>query len=817
MRKLLIILLSVIVFAGLFAQLPPPPGESPYWDMAIPDDNDIPEEEQEMIIEQYRVVYDMWSDSTLQGYFSKGQTGHIILDMFTARDSLSSAASTQSDYAWETISAYEKVVFSILESIWFITDSVNSQYDLIDNLHDYLKNGYDDSVMQWIYDAELTHYNNLYNSHMLWQQTLNDLDSLFDTCNVRFEDVLTADEDFTFRIGVVDFTPGSELVLPIYDTTEVAVIYDETYESINAAIHNMEDGLNYLGAGLRCILNDSLAFEGIDTLRMAITSFNQVLDTLNNPFMLDLVDTTIIHYWDEESNQQDSVTFQDVKDALASADSLLGGKIYMVGHDPKVSFRPVGILENIPYGLYRTYIDLYSVPDPFTYNFRNIFPDGLPQATIIELLPDLVIDPRDDKSTLMAYLDTKRTEFNLVLQDMPENINAHVGRGYIDLIFMLDDLGMQIDQILALVDGGRIDSLFQNYNWMNLDYSQELASIQMDLDYHMTSIYNDSNIVLFTILIKDPNMSSTGEIVTPGDMVYPLYVIPQISGTIVNTSYAIQYGLEQLGMKLDMAYNYVDSLVDITLNPNLLNLSDVQGPLDLIYRFQAANPNFGEFTPDGKIAFAELGMNMRNGLHLLCDFSDSLIATMVYADSLMFELGMKPEDYDTMMMDLFSVSQGVKMISADMDVPEVFSIMGPDTMNMSAWFDSIPNNLVKVFQNYLEGTDPSLGGFFPTRVIIIPDTVGVDILPEEFALRSNYPNPFNPNTTISFDIPIEGNVTMSIFNIAGQKVTDLIDDRYMNAGTYDVIWNAAEHASGVYLLRVQYNTDIAYQKMTLLK
>ena len=819
MRKMLIIILSLCVFYGLFAQFPPPPGESPYWDMAIPDDYDIPEDQQKMIMDQYRMVYDMWSQSPTPGYYSKGQTGHLILDLFATGDTLSSAASTQFYYTRETINALAQSVNQIVGSIYFITDSVYSQYDLIDNLHEYLKNGYDDSVMQSLIHTEMTFYNSLYESQMLWEKTFHDVDSLLDSCGTRFDDVLAADEDFVFRIGTVEMTPSQGVGLDIYDTTEVAVIYDETYKSINGALINMENGIHQISAGLRCIFEDSLSFEGIDTLRMAMASFTQVLDTLNNPYMLDLIDTTILYYWNKHEDQNDSVTFRDVKDVLASIDSLLDGKIYMLGENPEIPFRPVGILENIPYGLYQTYIDLYSQQNPFVYNFRNIFPAGLPMEVIIELLPDLVIDPRDDKASLMAYLATKRGEFDMFLQSMPEDINAHVGRAYIDLIFMLDDLGMQIDQILALVEGGRIDSLFQNYNWMNLDYSLELASIQMDLDYHMSCMYNDTNLVLFTVIVKDPGQSSPGELIAPGDMIYPLYIAPPISGIIVNTSYAVQYGLERLGNGLQVAYEFVDSLVDITLDPNYLNLADVEGPLDLIYRFQAANPDFGEFTPAGKVVFSELGGRMKNGMHLLSDFSDTLIATMAYADSLMYELGMSEYDYNAMMNDLFSVSQGVKMLSMDMDYPSIYSYFGNDTINASAWFDSIPDNLVKVFQGYLEGTDPTMAGFFPMANIVVPDTgeTAIEIIPEEFALKANYPNPFNPFTTISFDIPDEGDVTMSIFNIAGQKVIDLISNRKMNAGSYELTWNASNYSSGVYLVRIQYETQIAYRKMTLLK
>lgn len=828
MKKILIVFFGLILCVAVYAQIPvtpltPEPGNSPNWDIAIPNDGNIPEEEQKMIMEQYRAVYDIWSQS--EDLYSKGQTGHMLLDLFALEDTLNSALNTQENLFGEALQTMFESILAMLESFEYITDSVDNQYDLIDNLYKYLVEGYDDTLMKYLVEAEKNIYNNFYESQILWENTFIDGDSIINICKNRFDDVLLKNQDFVFRVGEVSLYPGDELTSPHFDTSEVAVIYDETYRSIDNAFSNMENGFDYLGAGLRSIFNDSLAMEGIDSLKYAMQFFRNVLTDLNNNSMWSFMDTVIYYNkpvltsyngYLEVYFFEDSVTFSDMDNALAELEEILNGKVYEI--DDTRSFRPVGILENIPYGLYQTYIDMYSVEDPYTYDFRGIFPLGLAPEIIAALEADLVIDLRDNKLTLMSYLGLKRAEFDNILVSSPNDINAHIGRGYIDLFTMLNDLGMQVDQILELVNDGRIDSLFQNYNWMNLDYSDEIASIQYDLNYHMDCVYMDSlDYILFTILIKDPQMSSPGIEVAAGDMVYPIYIFPQISYVLVNVSYEIQYGLQALGKSLEMAYLHVDSLVDITLDPNLLNLADIEGPLDFIYRLQTANPDFGEFTPEGKEAFKELGMNLTEGMYLLCNLSDTLIKTMDYAKDLMYELGMTSEDYEMMMMNIFMVSEGVKMFTADMANPEIYSYVDIDTLNVSAWFDNVPDNLLKVLQSYLEGEDLTMAGFFPNGKAIILPPVGVEALPEVFALKSNYPNPFNPMTTIAFDIPESGLVNMSVYNLTGKKVMSLINEQNMSAGSYDVIWNASDFSSGLYIVQIQYGNEFAYRKMTLLK
>ena len=59
------------------------------------------------------------------------------------------------------------------------------------------------------------------------------------------------------------------------------------------------------------------------------------------------------------------------------------------------------------------------------------------------------------------------------------------------------------------------------------------------------------------------------------------------------------------------------------------------------------------------------------------------------------------------------------------------------------------------------------------------------------ALHRNYPNPFNPTTTISYDLANDGNVAIDIYNIKGQKVKTLVNDR-QNAGAHTVVWNGQD-------------------------
>lgn len=83
-------------------------------------------------------------------------------------------------------------------------------------------------------------------------------------------------------------------------------------------------------------------------------------------------------------------------------------------------------------------------------------------------------------------------------------------------------------------------------------------------------------------------------------------------------------------------------------------------------------------------------------------------------------------------------------------------------------------------------------------------------LPKEFKLYNNYPNPFNPGTVISFDVPFyEGgrdNVKLVIYNLLGEEVTTLVNTQ-LEAGSYRIEWNASNYSSGIYFYRIEIQSD----------
>jgi hypothetical protein len=85
-----------------------------------------------------------------------------------------------------------------------------------------------------------------------------------------------------------------------------------------------------------------------------------------------------------------------------------------------------------------------------------------------------------------------------------------------------------------------------------------------------------------------------------------------------------------------------------------------------------------------------------------------------------------------------------------------------------------------------------------------------------YSLNQNFPNPFNPVTTIQFSLKNAGMTQLTIFNILGQEVTKLVD-RELKPGIYSVTWDAANLPSGIYFYRIVSENFIETKRMILLK
>jgi len=115
------------------------------------------------------------------------------------------------------------------------------------------------------------------------------------------------------------------------------------------------------------------------------------------------------------------------------------------------------------------------------------------------------------------------------------------------------------------------------------------------------------------------------------------------------------------------------------------------------------------------------------------------------------------------------------------------------------------------FQYRLKQVDNS-GAFKYSQVIEVNNTNK----PLSFAVNQNYPNPFNPTTVINYTLPEASMVTLTIYNVLGEKVTTLVNQR-QEKGIYNVSFNGMNLPSGIYIYQLSAGKNVISQKMMLLK
>ena len=157
--------------------------------------------------------------------------------------------------------------------------------------------------------------------------------------------------------------------------------------------------------------------------------------------------------------------------------------------------------------------------------------------------------------------------------------------------------------------------------------------------------------------------------------------------------------------------------------------------------------------------------------------------------------------------------------AAQADNPPSGTIYDPEN-------DGIPLKSLGVHEHWNNSTDKqysrNLGtgdGIELVNVIKITQTAVENSnadLPKTFALFANYPNPFNPTTTIKYSVSKESFVTIKVYDIVGKEIATLVSDR-KSAGNYSVNFNAGNLPSGVYLYRMQAGSFVSAKKSILLK
>lgn len=121
---------------------------------------------------------------------------------------------------------------------------------------------------------------------------------------------------------------------------------------------------------------------------------------------------------------------------------------------------------------------------------------------------------------------------------------------------------------------------------------------------------------------------------------------------------------------------------------------------------------------------------------------------------------------------------------------------------------------------YVTGVSAGVGTGFDIATIKYSQLTSITQItqetPENFKIYQNFPNPFNPQTTIRFDIHEASDVTLKVYDISGKLISDLIQQR-LSAGSYDVNFVSESLPSGVYIYTLSIGNQSATRRMTLLK
>jgi choice-of-anchor B domain-containing protein len=155
----------------------------------------------------------------------------------------------------------------------------------------------------------------------------------------------------------------------------------------------------------------------------------------------------------------------------------------------------------------------------------------------------------------------------------------------------------------------------------------------------------------------------------------------------------------------------------------------------------------------------------------------------------------------------------------------VLNISNPSAPVEIAWYDTYPTNngnaylgcwgVYKFPSGKIAASDMKTGLY----VLKIGNSVGVNennFLANDFRLEQNYPNPFNPTTKISYELGYSKYVTLNVYDILGNKISELVNEK-QNAGSYSVNFDATNFPSGVYYYKLTAGDFSETKKMMLLK
>lgn len=203
---------------------------------------------------------------------------------------------------------------------------------------------------------------------------------------------------------------------------------------------------------------------------------------------------------------------------------------------------------------------------------------------------------------------------------------------------------------------------------------------------------------------------------------------------------------------------------------------------------------------------------LRNYLDL--NISSDNLATYIKKEEIKTKCLIKEEDYQTAISRLQLIIDNPSSVA-----DSLYALIDQAYCYMSLVMNgakALPNISIKTpdFKSYiglLASVSDQIAGAYANQSVITPS----------LKIQSNYPNPFNPSTTILCSIPVEGKVRVAVYNLKGQKVSELFNG-VLNAGNHNFVWNGTDSngravSSGIYFTRIESGKQKRIHKLMLMK
>lgn len=160
-------------------------------------------------------------------------------------------------------------------------------------------------------------------------------------------------------------------------------------------------------------------------------------------------------------------------------------------------------------------------------------------------------------------------------------------------------------------------------------------------------------------------------------------------------------------------------------------------------------------------------------------------------------------------------STGIKILNGEVVQSSNFS--APTTKTFTFTAPSTPG-IVTMYACGAGGTGTPPWNNAQNKTIVVKTTTGVEgnTTPISFKLSQNYPNPFNPVTRINYEITMTSNVKLTVYNVFGNKVTTLINQK-QEAGKHFVDFDGSNYSSGTYFYKIETGDFSSIKKMILIK